>query len=1028
MGHTKGNPRRRDPRSALLCSGRAPHDPRTRHRADHPRGLRQALPPLPRDQRRGQAPLRAERLGRRARSLEGAHPDVRPARERGRRGPARSLPGGRPRRVALARDQARLHRALARPPAARVRRDVLQLRRVPRARPALLPEREHLLAARDLDRAPRRQRAHLPLLLPHEERPPEHGAHRLDELRPRRSLPRPRSRRAPDRALGARALSGFTQGLAQLPDPGALVALLPQQGGVPRRPRDQRARDLSHRHPALERRERRRLRRRAPPQGRDHRARLQPRARLLHGRHGSALGLRHLLADDLAEQAEGRVLHDDRPAKAGQDALLPRHRRAHEALDRHLRSRRRNEGPRHGRLHVPVVSLRLQGDPRLVRAAEAGRPPARGREVPAREVPRPGRAHGRHPRVLERRAPPQPLRPGAPRRAAARGPFVRRGRRRSPGHQACVHRAAHDADGRLHSRRRRAGAAPLHQGVLRGHQGAREREHLPGRYAPQELRRHALRARRLLRLRRDRVPHRGELQAPARGDHRRRRDVRRALVLGVAERRVPPGAADVHLRAGPRARHLHGAPRRPRGSRLLDRDAGAHSRQHPGRRLPLPAGNSFQERLAGPRGREREIGRRGAEGAEGWGRDVARRRDVVSGARRLGVIASLVAVLVHVRTIWFGFTELDDRDLVVDDHAFLVRPGSIVEAFGRAYMHVVDRGHAYYRPLVTVSYALDARWSGVNPAGYHATNVALHAIATALFFALLERFALPPVVALGGALVFAVHPALASAVAWIPGRNDSLFAVFALSAWLCFMRDRARPSLPGRALHFAFFALALLTKETAIALPLVWAAEVVIVDGERRWRASAVPYAVGWAALCVGLVVVHGALASESSGVRLALLVTNLPVLAASLGKVVFPFAPTALAVAADVSAWPGVLAAGGLIAGALLVPGVRGRVVCFGIAAFVALLAPVLAAPGTLLLDNRLYLPACGVLVALAELARAAAFARERPVEPRLFVALSLVLVGVLAAVTAGYEGAFQDRRTFAREAVAGSPHSDRK
>jgi len=173
------------------------------------------------------------------------------------------------------------------------------------------------------------------------------------------------------------------------------------------------------------------------------------------------------------------------------------------------------------------------------------------------------------------------------------------------------------------------------------------------------------------------------------------------------------------------------------------------------------------------------------------------------------------------------------------------------------------------------------------------------------------------------------------------------------------------------------------------------------------------------------VVVVHGALASESSGVRLALLVTNLPVLAASLGKVVFPFAPTALAVAADVSAWPGVLAAGGLIAGALLVPGVRGRVVCFGIAAFVALLAPVLAAPGTLLLDNRLYLPACGVLVALAELARAAAFAREKPVEPRLFVALSLVLVGVLAAVTAGYEGAFQDRRTFAREAVAGSPHS---
>ena len=64
------------------------------------------------------------------------------------------------------RDQARVHRAAVRAPAARVRRDLLQLGRLPGAAPALLPQRVHLLAPGDLHRAPRGRGADLPLLLP----------------------------------------------------------------------------------------------------------------------------------------------------------------------------------------------------------------------------------------------------------------------------------------------------------------------------------------------------------------------------------------------------------------------------------------------------------------------------------------------------------------------------------------------------------------------------------------------------------------------------------------------------------------------------------------------------------------------------------------------------------------------------------------------------------------------------------------------------------------------------------------------
>ncbi len=387
---------------------------------------------------------------------------------------------------------------------------------------------------------------------------------------------------------------------------------------------------------------------------------------------------------------------------------------------------------------------------------------------------------------------------------------------------------------------------------------------------------------------------------------------------------------------------------------------------------------------------------------------------------------ALAAVLAHARSVGFSFTDLDDRDLIVDDHAFLARAANLARAFGRTYMHVVDPAHAYYRPLVTISYGLDAQWSGAAPFGYHLTNVALHAIACVLFLAVLRRFALPPAIAALGAIAFAVHPGLAAAVAWIPGRNDSLLAVFSLASWLLLLRDRACASRVDRALHLVLFGLALLTKETAMALPLVWLVESALVDPwPPQRRGDAAVYVAGWASLVGAALLVHRALDGGLRGASLGALASHLPQLLPSLGKVVFPVDPTVLSAPEDLSWWPGVIAAACIAAGARFVHGVRPRVVAFGVATFVVLLMPVLAAAGTLVLDNRLYLPACGAILAIAEIARAAAFERAAPVEPRLVVALAAVVLLVLVAITAGYEESFRDPRAFARAAVAGAPHS---
>jgi len=381
---------------------------------------------------------------------------------------------------------------------------------------------------------------------------------------------------------------------------------------------------------------------------------------------------------------------------------------------------------------------------------------------------------------------------------------------------------------------------------------------------------------------------------------------------------------------------------------------------------------------------------------------------------------ALAVLVVHGRSVLFGFTDLDDRDLLVDDLAFLSQPSSLWRVFGRSYMHVVDAGHAYYRPVVSASYVLDALRGGVDPRGYHLTNLVFYALAAVLFHELLRTLALGRPVALAVALVFAVHPALASAVAWIPGRNDALLAVFALAAWVAFVRDAARPSMWHKAAHCAFFSLALFTKESAIVLPVVCVAHVVLArpgDWARLRRPGVLGgFAVAWAILVAVRVSAHppgvGWMPSRE-------ILASLPLFMTGLGTLLLPVHLSVLSVAADVPVWPGAVAWVVMVIAACAVPGVRLRVVGLGAAVFALFLAPVVALSGSLVLDERLVLPACGALVALAETVQALKLDRG------VLAASAAAVVLALAAMAVPFEGAFRDPRAFAREAVDGSPHS---
>ena len=138
-----------------------------------------------------------------------------------------------------------------------------------------------------------------------------------------------------------------------------------------------------------------------------------------------------------------------------------------------------------------------------------------------------------------------------------------------------------------------------------------------------------------------------------------------------------------------------------------------------------------------------------------------------------------------------------------------------------AFMY--GEGHAFYRPLVNFSFALDWQLWGGAPTGFHVVNLVLHLLVCALVFSLAVSRGANVWSAGACTALFGVMPRLTESVTWVVGRTDLLAALFVLSAL------RLQPAgTEGRAGWRSVGAavlvlLGLLSKEVAIVGALILA-------------------------------------------------------------------------------------------------------------------------------------------------------------------------------------------------------------
>src|SRR5580692_1395514 len=188
---------------------------------------------------------------------------------------------------------------------------------------------------------------------------------------------------------------------------------------------------------------------------------------------------------------------------------------------------------------------------------------------------------------------------------------------------------------------------------------------------------------------------------------------------------------------------------------------------------------------------------------------------------RLGAVIVLVlTLLAHVRALQGKFVEWDDTSHITRNAA--IRSLS----FENLRVMFTKPTAKLYCPLTWLSYAVDYRIWNQDPFGYHLTNLLLH-LANTLLVLILVRMILrnrlehATMTALLTAAIFGIHPLRVESVAWVTERKDVLFAFFYLCALIAYSRWLDTHKQRNYWACFGFFVASVLSKSTAVTLPLV---------------------------------------------------------------------------------------------------------------------------------------------------------------------------------------------------------------
>jgi len=223
------------------------------------------------------------------------------------------------------------------------------------------------------------------------------------------------------------------------------------------------------------------------------------------------------------------------------------------------------------------------------------------------------------------------------------------------------------------------------------------------------------------------------------------------------------------------------------------------------------------------------------------------------------VLVVVLALVVHAPALAWGFFADDHGLLLVLEHPLehpTLRPWSLfdfggVPATGREHdasnllpwWTSPDWKTRFFRPITSVTHALDFASYGREAVLHHATSFALYAVLLLLLHALYLGAGLSRSVALWALAVFAFEDGSFLPVCWLANRSTLIEAVFAVAAVLHLMRGLPSPSLGRIVVALGLALAACLSKESGVVTFAALAMQLAIAaratrDGAARRRLS----------------------------------------------------------------------------------------------------------------------------------------------------------------------------------------------
>ncbi len=397
--------------------------------------------------------------------------------------------------------------------------------------------------------------------------------------------------------------------------------------------------------------------------------------------------------------------------------------------------------------------------------------------------------------------------------------------------------------------------------------------------------------------------------------------------------------------------------------------------------------------------------------------------------------------LVYSGTLSSGIVYLDDNLIVTGQYEFNKDLSNIPQAFSEDIFRSLPGQGTFYRPLLRLSLIFDAQFGDEALIFMsHFSNLALHMIAILLLFCLLLKFRIGRGSAFLLALIAGLHPLTAQTVAFIPGRNDSLLAVFVLAALIYFLEFVHNPKLKYLFWHLVFFIFALLAKETAVVLPVVCVIYLLIFVGWRKLSTDLGTYLV-LGAYWVGLVaiwflgrrLVLGDFVGNADYNIFLSIFHNLPALIHIIGKIFLPVNLAVVPILKDMPLFYGWLSLALMAIWFFFSTKKNFKLITFGFFWFLTFIVLTLVKPtGTVpeFSENRIYLPLFGfifVVLGSGRIKLPAIISDRADYEvkvQRIGLVIGLLVALIFASITVYRHRYYRDSLSFWKNATETSPH----